>query len=272
MASWNSILDKLRLKLSIWKAKTLSFGGRITLAKAILGSLPTFFLSIFGAPIGVINSLEKLRRQFIWGGPTWKNSIKWVALEKVTTPKSVGGLGIRSIRSLNLALLTKWMWRLKNEPNSLWVLIINGLHKSEGEHNRFCTKKNNPWRGIWKNIVKSRKMLEKINIHFEDVMRQGETNDTWVSSFVRGEQFCVAALHDRIERASFLVCDGNFPWLKLVPLKVLGFVWRVKQNRIPSAGALKNKGVAMVSTICGVCKVTEETRTISSPHAHWRGK
>lgn len=65
--SWNIVMEKLRSKLSAWKAKTLSFGGRITLAKTVLGSLPTFFLSIFGAPNGVIRSLEKIRRHFIWG-------------------------------------------------------------------------------------------------------------------------------------------------------------------------------------------------------------
>lgn len=162
IVSWNPIMDKLRSKLSIQKAKTLSFGGRITFVKVVLRRLPTFFLSIFGSPIGVINSLEKIHRQFIQGCPTCKNSIHWVAWKKVTPAKSVGGLGIRSIRSLNLVLLTKWMWRLKNEPNSLWVLIINGLHKMVGENNQFCSKYL--WSSEWKNIVKNRKMLEKINI------------------------------------------------------------------------------------------------------------
>lgn len=79
------------------RKKTLSFGGRVTLAKAILGSLPTYYLSIFGAPIGVINSLEKIQRQFIWGGVACNKSINWVAWEKITAPKAVGALGLVSI-------------------------------------------------------------------------------------------------------------------------------------------------------------------------------
>lgn len=59
MDSWSPILEKLKGKLSVWKAKTLSFGGRITLAKDVLGSLPTYYMFIFDAPIGVIKSLEK---------------------------------------------------------------------------------------------------------------------------------------------------------------------------------------------------------------------
>nr|KAJ0216668.1 hypothetical protein LSAT_V11C300146670 [Lactuca sativa] len=40
---------------------------------------------------------------------------------------------------------------------------------------------------------------------------------------------------------------------------VLGFIWRTKQSRIPSAEALKTRGVTMDSTICGACNMTVET-------------
>lgn len=66
-SSWNPILEKFRNKLSRWKSKTLSFGGRVTLAKAVLGNLPTFYLSLFATPSRVIEALEKIRRNFIWG-------------------------------------------------------------------------------------------------------------------------------------------------------------------------------------------------------------
>ncbi|XP_023761644.1 uncharacterized protein LOC111910085 [Lactuca sativa] len=90
-------------------------------------------------------------------------------------------------------------------------------------------------------------------------MRHEEAGGTWVSSFVNDGKLCVAALRDRIERAYFPVCDGNFSWLKMIPLKVLGFIWRAKKSRIPSAAALNNRGVALESTVCGVCNTTEET-------------
>ena len=48
-------------------------------------------------------------------------------------------------------------------------------------------------------------------------------------------------------------------WLNTIPLKVLGFVWRAKQNRIPSAEALKNRGVTMPSTMCSACREAEES-------------
>lgn len=61
---WKPIIDKFM----VWKSKTLSFGGRLILITAVLGNLPTYFLYLFAAPIGVLDQLEKIRRDFLWDG------------------------------------------------------------------------------------------------------------------------------------------------------------------------------------------------------------
>ncbi|GKA62192.1 reverse transcriptase domain, reverse transcriptase zinc-binding domain protein [Tanacetum coccineum] len=38
--SWAPVVEKFKKRLADWKAKTMSFGGRLTLVKSILGSLP----------------------------------------------------------------------------------------------------------------------------------------------------------------------------------------------------------------------------------------
>nr|GEV81248.1 RNA-directed DNA polymerase, eukaryota [Tanacetum cinerariifolium] len=45
--AWASTVDKLRSRLSKWKVKTLSIGGRLTLLKAVLGASPLYNMSIF---------------------------------------------------------------------------------------------------------------------------------------------------------------------------------------------------------------------------------
>lgn len=57
--NWQPIIDKFHAKLSSWKARTLSFGGRLTLIKSVLGNLPTYYLSLFKDPHVVIENSRK---------------------------------------------------------------------------------------------------------------------------------------------------------------------------------------------------------------------
>ncbi|KAL4319267.1 hypothetical protein GQ457_18G015530 [Hibiscus cannabinus] len=41
---YNFLIDKLQTKLSGWSARTLSFSGRLTLAKSVLMSVPTYVM------------------------------------------------------------------------------------------------------------------------------------------------------------------------------------------------------------------------------------
>nr|GEY28631.1 RNA-directed DNA polymerase, eukaryota [Tanacetum cinerariifolium] len=44
--SWDEVIDKMVNRLSKWKMKTLSSGGRLTLFKAVFGSMPIYHMSI----------------------------------------------------------------------------------------------------------------------------------------------------------------------------------------------------------------------------------
>lgn len=64
--NWKPIIERFQSKLSSWKSKTLSFRERLTIVKSIFGNLPTYFFSLFIALLGVINTLERFHRQFLW--------------------------------------------------------------------------------------------------------------------------------------------------------------------------------------------------------------
>ena len=110
---WNPILEKIERKLASWKKLYLLKGGRLTLLKSTLSSLPTYFLSLFTIPTLVANKIEKLQRDFLWGD-TKTHLLGW---DKVCMPN--GGLGIRKLTTFNKALLGKWLWRFGIEENRL---------------------------------------------------------------------------------------------------------------------------------------------------------
>lgn len=65
---WKPLIDKMEGKLSTWKSESLNEASRLVLARSILDSLPTYWFNICKVPKGVISRLEKIKRNFFWGG------------------------------------------------------------------------------------------------------------------------------------------------------------------------------------------------------------
>jgi hypothetical protein len=61
------ILDQVTAKLSTWKAKQLSFAGRVTLAKSVKEAVPIYPMMSTKIPKSCLEDIQKMQRQFIWG-------------------------------------------------------------------------------------------------------------------------------------------------------------------------------------------------------------
>jgi hypothetical protein len=55
---WEMIEERIEKKLSSWKEKYLSVGGRLVLINLVLSSLPMFMLSFFEIPNGVLEKID----------------------------------------------------------------------------------------------------------------------------------------------------------------------------------------------------------------------
>ena len=60
ISSWDDVVSKVSSRLSKWKLKSLSIGGRLTLLKSVLTSIPLYHMSIYKVPMGVLKKLESI--------------------------------------------------------------------------------------------------------------------------------------------------------------------------------------------------------------------
>lgn len=192
--NWQPIIDRFNGKLSSWKAKSLSFGGRLTLIKSVLGNLPTYFFSLFVAPMGVISTLERIRRKSLWGETENNKKINWVTWEKFIKHKEAGGLGLGSLKALNLSLIAKWWWRLRLNQGTLWSQVIQGIHKIKSKEESCLANRSST--GVWKNIASIDTELRKVDVPMEVIMKKkvnkGDKTLFWLDRWIGNETLKVA--------------------------------------------------------------------------------
>jgi hypothetical protein len=135
-----------------WKKVYLSKGGRLTLINSTLSSLPTYFLSLFPIPVGVANRLEKLQRDFLWGGVGDEFKFHLVNWCMICSSKASGGLGVRNLVTFNKALMGKWLWRYAMERDAFWRKVVDVKYGSL--RGGWCSKEvgGSYGYGVWKSI------------------------------------------------------------------------------------------------------------------------
>ncbi|KAD4179295.1 hypothetical protein E3N88_27886 [Mikania micrantha] len=192
-------------------------GGRIVLIKSVLNSLPSYFFALYRAPMAIIQKLDKIRRNFLWGGSERHNKIHWVAWEKVIQPKENGGLGLGSLSDINLCLLAKWWWRFKVEYNSLWGRVIASVHHVTIPGDLIPSKPIIS--GVWNNIIKIDGLLHRrglnLKVMFKGVVGDGRSLKFWSDLWIGEIPLCfkfkklfklernkLCSIHERMSIAS----------------------------------------------------------------------
>ncbi|GJZ21170.1 RNA-directed DNA polymerase, eukaryota, reverse transcriptase zinc-binding domain protein [Tanacetum coccineum] len=176
--SWDEIVDKMVDRLSKWKMKTLSIGGRLTLLKAVLGSMPIYHMSIFKVPMKVLQRMESIRSRFFSGVDLNSKKSIWVKWSKVLCSKEKGGLGVSSLYALNRALMCKWVWRFTTQKNLLWTRVIKAIHGEDGKNGSGFKV---GYKSIWRSILQEVETLKIKGIHLNNFMQKklGNGADTY---------------------------------------------------------------------------------------------
>uniref|UniRef100_A0A2N9EFE5 Reverse transcriptase domain-containing protein n=1 Tax=Fagus sylvatica TaxID=28930 RepID=A0A2N9EFE5_FAGSY len=289
-AIWDPILEKMERKLAGWKRMYLSKGGRLTLIKSTLSSLPTYFLSLFPIPVAVASRIDKIQRDFLWGGMGEGKKFHLVNWAQVCQPVHLGGLGIRNLRIFNKALLGKWLWRFGNEREALWRLAI--VAKYGDQHGGWSSGELLGPNGVslWRNIRKEWATFSRF-LSFE--IGDGATVRFWTdrcrpiqdweeeslssfldllySSSVKGygldrvcwygsqeKGFQVKSFYNAMLPQTAAVGPWKNIWKPKVPTRVAFFVWTAALDRILTTDNLRRRRVIIMDWCC-MCKNNGES-------------
>ena len=184
---WDAIEERFQKRLAPWKMQYISKGGRATLIRSTLSSLPIYYLSLFRMPQKVSTRLEIIQRQFLWGGNDHDKKIALVKWATVCIAKRKGGIGIKSFSNMNKALLSKWSWRFANNRDSLWRRAIRCKfgESSGGWHT--CDIRGGYGTSLWKEIRKEWPFFFQNSVF---ALRDGRRIKFWKDVWCGGEALC----------------------------------------------------------------------------------
>ncbi|KAJ9555885.1 hypothetical protein OSB04_010499 [Centaurea solstitialis] len=173
------LIAKIRSRILNWKSKSLSFGGRLQLIKAVLESLQLYWMSVFTLPSSVIQSIEALFRSFLWAQSDVSKGKNRVAWDVVCRPKKSGGLGIKRMGLWNRALLTTHVYDVLRRKKSLWVswIYIHRLHNVHFWNAPIIS--NSSW--IWRKLLELR---EQVRPFFLSYIGDGKTVNAWEDKWI----------------------------------------------------------------------------------------
>ena len=79
-------------------------------------------------PQAVIDKVNKLCRNFLWGGEGEYRREPYVSWDAVCLPRKKGGLGIKNLDKWNVASIAKLVWAISLKKDILWVRWVHGRY------------------------------------------------------------------------------------------------------------------------------------------------
>ncbi|XP_071694387.1 uncharacterized protein [Rutidosis leptorrhynchoides] len=182
--------------------------------------------------------------------------IKW---KKTIAHKDCGGLATGSLKAKNVRLLSKWWWRVKQEPDALWHKIIVFIYGDNGSLSQAGYSSIHA--SMWKGIVKADLDCEKARVPFiKSIKRKlgrGDSISFWYDHWglSRSGIFTVTSLSSLLDKR-LLGADLELncvKWVPCIPKKVNIFAWRMNNNGLPARVNMERRGMQLESKLCLFC-------------------
>ena len=117
---WETLIQKIKSKLEIWKTRDLSFEGKSLLIRSIAVSQILYAIEMKSIDEKYTNDVNKILFDFLWSGKRY-NINKAIC----NLPRQMGGLNIVDMQTLIKVKRVQWVIRtLKEQTGQNWAKLI----------------------------------------------------------------------------------------------------------------------------------------------------
>ncbi|GJU93381.1 RNA-directed DNA polymerase, eukaryota [Tanacetum coccineum] len=92
-----------------------------------------------------------------------------------------------------------------------------------------------------------------------EMVQLSQMHDRWFWSLVGTGEFSVKSVRNLVDDTLLHLDSSPTRWIKMIPIKVNVFVWRVRMDKLPTRLNLSLRGVDIPSILCPVCDVVVES-------------
>ena len=184
---WRTVEERFEKKLSGWKGKLLSYGGRLVLINSVLSSLAMHMMSFFEIPKGILKELDFYRFRFFWQGDNHRRKYRLTKWGLLCLPKDQGCLGILNLEAQNACLLSKWLYKLINE-DEIWQQLLRKKYLKNKTIGEVFLKPGDShfWSGLMK--VKDQ-FIDLSTFQVHNGLQTRFWEDKWLGNFTLKEQY-----------------------------------------------------------------------------------
>jgi hypothetical protein len=144
------LVDKLIKRVAGWRGKLLAYSSRLTLIQSCLASIPVYLLSCIKFPKWTIKLLETQMAHYLWNNNEECHRYHLANWKHVAMEKDFGGLGVPSLRELNICLLGSWVRRYAQDKEKIWKLLVDFKYNTSNPNIFTCRSSgvSNFWSGV----------------------------------------------------------------------------------------------------------------------------
>ncbi|CAM8926233.1 unnamed protein product [Rhodiola kirilowii] len=258
--AFNFVVDKLWSRVSGWKENLLSIAGKEVLIKSVLLATPLYTMSCFSLPAGILSKLTSVVAKFWWSNQGASSGIHWVRRDKLEEDKSCGGLGFRSFKLMNDALIAKQVWRIITRPDLLMSKVMKARYFPNSDY-------------MDANVGSRPSMVWRSLFSVKHILKEGLVWDAHQRKFFWNK--CSSGLYStrsgyEVAKSLQRAWEGqpsdnrkikifwNRLWRIHAPSKVKILLWRLFHNSWPVAVNLASRGIS-VDVRCQICGFHQES-------------